>query len=291
MQQQNLVKKRVRIFAFEQNERTIPMRYTVPKNESGKFITGQQNVLSEEQMLGKKPVTKNQAKMLFMQENDVYVINPEKTHPLVNGRLFNLDHIVDGNGNVLYYVNPKDYAEFTFFTSLPEVTQSKNDYIKFKTLHYIEDKEVDARQRVHTRSLKFEAEKFVRSSMSIKRMRDLALLLGHLIKGVTIDPDTLSSTQLEDRIYQLCDSNPQEVLLCREGDSDRLNPERLFALKAIKIGEIVHSEGAYFYGANRQEYIGDTFESVLTWLRDDNKSSYVARIGAAVKEYDDKVEE
>jgi hypothetical protein len=241
-------------------------------------------------MRGDVAITEAQATALYVTVGDAFIINPDRQYVLLNGRTFDLSHMVDEDGKIIRYLNAKDYAEFTFFTSQPEVLLDKSRYNRFKHLHYVEDKEADSRITNHNRTVEFEAEAFIRSEMTIKRLKDLALLLSHLIKGVKIDPDTLSMVQLEDKLFSICKKHPNDVLLCKGAgakESD-LHSEKLFALKAIKTGEIVLSEGNYYYGTTKQHYIGDSFESLLLWLRDVNHGEYVSRIGNVVKEYDEK---
>lgn len=278
------VEKYVRIFAIDSLYRRIPFEFTVVKDRNGKFMTGQQDILTEKQMLGLDPVTAKQKDELEM-GNDPFIINPDSTYSLINGRKFDLTYLEDKGKRT--YVNPKDWAEYNFFILQPEVIFNKKDEKKHTTFFYVEDKEKEAELILTKEDMEFEAMAFVRSNTSIRRLKDIALLLNHLVKGTSINPDVLTITTLQAKIYQLCKSNPAEVLLCK-GDKGDLNSEHLFVLKAMQIGEVVLSAGSYFYGKNKEAYIGDSFESVLSWIRNKENSASVQRIGAKVSEYDKK---
>lgn len=278
------VEKYVRIFALDSLYRRRPFEFTAPKDLNGRFLTGQQDILTEKQMLGIDPLTAKNKEQLEMGD-DPYIINPENTYALVNGRKFNLSYLEDKGKRT--YVIPKDWAEYNFFTLQPEVVFSKKDHKSHATFFYVEDKEKEAELQLTKEDLEFEAKAFIRSNTSIRRLKDIALLINHLVKGASINPDILTITQLQARIYEYCKTNPSEVLLCKGGKED-LNAENLFALKAMQIGEIVQSGQSYFYGSNKEKYIGDSFESVISWLRDKDNSPMVQRLGAKVSEYDKK---
>ncbi len=278
------VEKHVRIFAMDALYRRQPYQFTVIKDRNGRFLTGQQDILTEKQMMGVDPVTAKQKELLQM-GNEPFIINPDYTYALTNGRRFDLSY-VEEKGNRTY-VNPKDYAEYNFFILQPEVVFSRKDYKKHTTFFYVEDQEKEAEIELTKDELWFEAMEFVRSNTSIRRLKDIALLLNHLIKGVNINPDVLSITRLQTEIYKQCKENPSELLLCKGSEGD-LNAEKLFALKALQIGEIVVRSGSYFYGKNQEKYIGDSFESVLSWLKNKENSTMVQRLGALVSEYDKK---
>lgn len=279
------VEKYVRIFALDSLYRRRPFEFTVSKDLNGKFVTGQQDVLTEKQILGIDPLTAKNKEALEMGE-DPYIINPDNTYALVNGRKFDLSYIEDKGKRT--YTNPKDWAEYNFFTLQPEVVFSKKDHKDHVTFFYVEDKEKEAELLLTKEDLEFEAKSFIRSNTSIRRLKDIALLINHLVKGASINPDVLTITQLQAKIYEYCKSNPSEVLLCK-GSNEDLNAENLFALKSMQIGEIVQSGSSYFYGSNKEKYIGDSFESVLSWLRNKENAPQVQRIGAKVSEYDKKV--
>lgn len=278
------VEKYVRIFAMDALYRRQPYQFTVIKDRNGKFLTGQQDVLTEKQMLGQDPITAKNKELLQM-GNEPYIINPETTYALVNGRRFDLSYTEDKGGRT--YVNPKDYAEYNFFILQPEVVFNRKEFKKHSTFFYVEDQEKEAEIELTKLDIEFEAMQFVKSNTSIRRLKDIALLLNHLVRGVNINPDVLSITRLQSLIYQQCKENPEQVLLCRGAEGD-LHAEKLFALKAMQIGEIAFVSGSYFYGKNREKFIGDSFESVLSWLKNKENSTMVQRLGSLVAEYDKK---
>jgi hypothetical protein len=278
------VEKYVRIFALDALYRRLPYQFTVYKDRNGKFVTGQQDILTEKQMTGDDTITAKQKEALQM-GSDPYIIDPNITYALVNGRRFDLSY-VEEKGNKTY-LNPKDWAEYNFFVLQPEVVFSRKENKKHVTFFYVEDQEKEAEYELTMVDLEFDAMQFVKSNTSIRRLKDIALLLNHLIKDCNIDPDVLSITRLQSEIYKQCKEHPSDVLLCKDNDGD-LNAEKLFVLKALQLGEIQFSSGSYFYGKNKEKYIGDSFESVLSWIRSKDNATSVQRLGKLVSDYDKK---
>lgn len=281
------VEKYVRIFAFDPLYRRIPFIFTVPRNAQGQFVTGQQDILNEKQMFGEEPITEKQKELLQMGDNP-YIINPDHTYALFNGRRFDLSYVEENGKRV--YLNPKDYAEYNFFILQPEVTMDKNDRREHVHFFYVEDREREAEKVITQEELQFEAMSFVKKNATAKRLREIALLMTHILPDVHIDPDHMSLTQIQAVLYELCRTNPEEVLMCRDSNAvDELNQEKLFVLKAIQVGEIVKIGTSYYFGKKGQKYIGDTFDSIVRWVRDKENDAAVQRIGAKIAEYDKKL--
>lgn len=282
---EDVTEKFVRINALNVLYGRVPYVFYPYKNDAGRFVTGQESILTEKQMFGEEPITSKQKDELCMGE-DPYIINPDNPVHLFNARKFDLSYKTVKGKRI--YLNPKDYAEFTFFSLQPEVVRIRKGFQKNKHFFYIEDKDVEAAAKITHEDLIFEAKAFVKSDTSIKRLKDIALLLTHIAKGVALNPDTLTITQLQARLYDLCNSQPEAVLQCKSSGGDDLNDEKLFILKALKVGEIVTHQGSFYYGKGKTDYIGDTFDKVIGWIRDPKNSAMVARLGSIVKKYDDK---
>lgn len=284
---EEIVEKFIRINAIIPMYGRVPYRFAVARGANGRFVTGQEEVLSEAQMLGNEPISKSNKDELKMGD-DPWIISPDNIHTLVSGRKFDLSYKVVKGKKI--YLNPKDYAEFTFFKLQPEVVETRKGAQKHKHFFYIEDKEKEHEDNVTFQNLVFEANAFVREGTSFKRLRDIALLLSYTTSK-NINPDSLSSKALQSIIYDVCNTDPKAVLSCRSDESGELQQERLFALKTIQIGEVVHYEGSYYYGRNRNTYIGDNFNKVLEWIDNPKNASAVERLGKIVKEWEDKKEE
>ena len=293
-QEEKVVRQEVRIFSKEALYRRVPYKFSVPKSvATGNYVTGQDMVIWKEQINAKgeaefinAPLSANDLIALKMGDNP-YLIKPGDFYTLHNGRKFDLTYTENSDGTIVYH-NPKDYAEYNFFTRLDEVALTLNEYQKGKHYFYIENKEIEAQRRVTNREKVLAASNFIASNTSIGRMRDIALLINHMIPKEGINVETLSITQLQDKIYSVCDREPDVILKLRDGDKNDINSEILFAIKAIQASEVTYRESMYYYGNN---YIGNTFESVIDFLRKPENSVRVAKIGTVTKKKDMEFEQ
>lgn len=280
---EEIVEKYVRINALTPLYGRVPYTFAAVRKQNGQFLTGQESIITEKQMIGEEPLTKKNIDELQMGDNP-YIINPNIVYTLRNGRKFDLSY-KEVKGKRIY-LNPKDYAEYTFFEIQPEVIKTKKGFQKNKHFFYIEDKEAEARSKVTFQDKQFQANAFVREDTSIKRLKDIAILVSH-ISSYNINPDVLTITQLQSRLYDVCNTSPESILACLSDDDNNFNEERLFAIKCIRLKEIRHENGAYYYGVNNT-YVGENFNKVLEWIRDPKNSSAVERLGRLVKEEEDK---
>lgn len=279
-----IIEKHVRIVALDSLYSRVPYIFTAMKLRNGKFLTGQESILTAKQMTGEKELTKVNKDELMMGD-DPFIINPDNSYTLHHARKFDLSYTNEGKKKV--FVNPKDVAEFNFFSVQPEVIKDKKEYQRSKHFFYIEDKEAEAESKVTIEDKIFDAADFIRKNTSISRLKDVALLLTHISPKFNVNVQTLTLTRLQARLYDACRSIPDDVLKCKGHGDDDLNHERLFVLKAITIGQIQLFKGSYYYGINRQEYIADSFDKVLAWVKAPEHSSQVERLGQLVKEYEE----
>lgn len=110
------VNKVVRIVALDPLYTRVSFDFAPVRGQNGKFITGQESILTAEQMTGNANITAKQKAELRMGDNP-YIINPDDTYPLHHARPFDLSYIIDEKDNFVEVVNSKDYAEFTFFAA------------------------------------------------------------------------------------------------------------------------------------------------------------------------------
>lgn len=289
--EEKTVRQEVRVFSKEALYRRKSFNFAVPISaRTGKYITGQEDIVKWNQVTRSngdiefEVVELNQKDLDRLQMGDMpYLINPGSFYPLTNGRKFDLSYIELENGLKKVYTNPKDYAEYTLFSKMEEVALNQSEYKKGKHYFYFENKEIEAEKRITKQDMVIDAYNFVRENRSISKLRDLALLLNYMLPKETIAVESVSISMLQNKIYSMCEQYPDKVLECKDVSNSNFNKERLFALKALKLKKITSRDGSYFHNSL---YIGNTFESVIEFIRNPENSAKVAQIGAAVKEYD-----
>jgi len=270
-----LVKEKKKIIAVHPNYRRSPYQYTIPiSNTSKKFITGQEDVLTEDKMRGKDKLTVQDKKKLQMGDSP-FIINPDIIHPLLHGRVYDLSYTTDGADKE--YVNPRDYAEFTCFTKAEIVAKDKESVVKDKHYFYVEDKEKDAQVKINKMDLAWEAESFARSDMGTGRWKDLILLLNLEIPGYNYDPDNLSDTRIKEIVLEACKENPDIVLKLKREDS----AFTIFALKLIKYKIISKKDGPDYY--YNDTYIGVSIDAIKAYVQNTDHESLVTKWGRIIE--------
>jgi len=271
------IEKKVRMISLDKRYRKHPYYFTVPISDTtGKYVTGQEVYINEEQMLGKKELTKATRDSLEMGDQPV-LINPFNQYPLTHGRTFNLSYDIDDKG-VKTYLNPKDFAEFTFFCTKPEIATSKDVYVKERHCFYIEDKVREAEFSVMKEDKAFEAENFVRTNMKTGRYKDLLILLSYNVKGYSINPEKLSEIETKARVIEACRKYPEEVLKFKANDTD----ETLFILKLMKYMVMEKRSGTdIYYG---EEFVGGSLENVRSWIHKPEHAHLVTKWGKMIQE-------
>jgi hypothetical protein len=225
------------------------------------FLTGQhidpydsktKDNLTTEQMRGLKPMSEAQAKKFG------YVINPDIQHPIRHLREYDVSIGPDGSP-----VNHKDYWEFNYLKYQPVVAKDKDSYNLTENRFYIEDKEAEASKRVTKRELMYKAVELVRKDLSLERLTDIALLLNYHVSTFNVNTAKISRTLLEDKIYETCETNPDEVLKCFTDESEL----DLYILKLSQKGIITKKGQDFFDGTT---FIGKNIEGVKDYM---NKSA------------------
>lgn len=276
------IAKKVRMISLDKRYRKNPYYFTVPRSDStGKFVTGQEKWLSEEQMIGKKELTKSTKDSLQMGDQPV-IINPNNQYPLAHGRTFDLTYESDAKGGRVY-VNPKDFAEYTFFCTKVEISESKDKYVANKHHFYIEDKVKEAQFTVEKEDQSFEAENYVRTKLKSGRFNDLLILLSYNVQGYSINPEKLSEIEVKARVIEACRKHPEEVLKFKANDTD----ETLFIIKLMKYMVMEKRNGTdIYYG---EEYVGGSLESVRSWIHKPEHSHLVTKWGKMIQQKEGKV--
>ena len=271
------VEKKIRIIALDKRYRKHVYQFAVTKSErTGRFITGQEEYLTEEQMTGKKEITKSTKDSLQMGDQP-FIINPYNHYGLLHGRTFDLSYNIDDKDNKTY-LNPKDYAEFTFFSLQPEVTENKESFIKDKHFFYIEDKEREAEVSIRNDDKAFEAESYVRKELNVGRYKDLLLMMNYDIRGLNVNPDTMTDSEVRASVINACRKHPENVLKFKSSDSD----EVLFIIKLMKYSILEKRNGIDIY--YRDQFISSSFDGVRSWLHKSENNHLVTKWGKTIQE-------
>lgn len=264
-----MLEKKARIISLDKRYRkeaypAVPMFH----DKIGTFITGQhidpvypetKNNLTIAEMMGEVALSPDKLKRF------PYIIVPEVRVPIENGRTFDLSQHEDGS-----YRNPKDKAEFDFIKLQPFVSANKTLYKDGTHYFYVEDLQAEAQERVSIREKRYQAEKLVRETAGISKYRDIALLLNYKISEFRMNMDHMSEVQIQDRLLDACEKWPNEVVSCFNASAE----EQLFILKAVYKG-IIRREGISFFDG--QQFLGDTVEEVIKFMRDEKGSKYKLR--------------
>lgn len=265
-------KQIVRIVSIDKRYRKESYPFVPIYNHSiGTYITGQhvdpnlpetKGRLTTEEMEHPERMTAERKKMY------PYIIQPEVRVPLTHLRSFNI-----ATDEVGHPVNPKDHAEYIFFSLQTEqVAKSKSAVVAGQHYFYIENLESEATERLEKGKMRFEAEKLVREKGTLQRFKDIALLLNYKIKDFRINVN-VSETILQDKIIEACNSNPADVLRCFSPESEK----DLFILRAESLGLITRRGDSFFDGA---QYLGDNLEDIKKFLKTEDGGRYERRWAA-----------
>ena len=276
------VTERVKLISLDAKYRKTPYQFAVPRSQSKNVpATGQEDVLTEDMMIGKTPIPQTVKADLQMGATP-YIINPEQIYPIHHSRVFVNDYDIeyDEEGKELKrtYKNARDHAEFVCFTigmgsSGGEcvIAPNKESYRKGFHYFYIENKEAEAQKGVEEFDKAFEAEKYARSEMGTGRWKDLILLLNFELEGHNLDPDHLSDTRIKEIVLKACRENPDVILKMRSKDSDMT----VFILKLIKRNIIQRRKGTDYY--YQDVFLGSTPNTIRDWVADQNHAPTVSK--------------
>ena len=267
------VNHHVRLISLHSRYRGIPFQFTVAKSKTtGMFVTGQQDILSYDKMIGKERLTDEERKELQMGASP-YVINPDNTHYAVHNRKFDLSYRITGPNSEKdrVYINPKDYAEFKFFMLQPKVCYGKENYQKNKHAFYFEDKEQENLRIIEEKDLRWQAESFVRSKLPMSRWSDIIMLLNYEISTYSRDASIMTENEIRADVLQACENHPKIVLKLDSQESDSL----VFVLKLLRYGMVTRQNMTDFYAGS--SYIGGSLESVIAYCHRQENSVQVSK--------------
>jgi hypothetical protein len=271
------VTQKVRILTDHVNYRKKPYMYSIPVSQgSGLPATGQEHILSLDQMTRKNTIiTVGQKKELQMGDNP-WIINPEELYPINHSRVFDLSYTAekdaDGGDMKKVYLNPKDYAEYTCFMRGMIISKSKKDYgdaPRGNFYFWIEDKEKEAQDVVTQLDRRYEAEKFLRDDLGSGRYKDVIRLLNFEVASYNIDPNVLSDTRIKEVVFKAVAEHPEVVLMLKSKDADQI----VFILKLMEKKVLQRKNATDFY--YNDVLIGTTVNSIKEWI---NNSSHVQTV-------------
>jgi hypothetical protein len=273
-------KQIVRIVSIDKRYMKDPYPFVPIYSERlGTYITGQHidpSDPSTKDNLTRKEIEEPNTAAPSKLKKFPYIIQAEIRLPLSHLRSF--DITVDDRGE---FVNPKDAAEFKFFSiQTDKVAPSKNKVITGEHYFYIENLEAEAQVRISNKKLRFDAEKLVREKGGLSMYRDIALMLNHKIKEFRVNLN-VSEEILEDKILMACEEYPSEVIKCFSKESER----DLFILKAESHGIITRKGNSFFDGS---QYLGDTLEDVKKFISTQEGSRFEKRWSANLAKAENK---
>lgn len=267
------VHHQVRLISLHARYRSIPFQFTVARSkQTGMFVTGQQDILSYEKMIGKERLTDEEKKELQMGSSP-YIINPDNTHNAVHNRKFDLSYRIVGPNSEKdrVYLNPKDYAEFRFFMLQPKICYGKHNYQKSKHAFYFEDKEQENIRIIEEKDLRWQAESFVRSKLPMSRWSDIIMLLNYEISSYSRDVSIMTENEIRADVLKACEDHPKLILKLDSQEADSI----VFVLKLLRYGMVTRQNMTDFYAGGT--YIGGSLESVIAYCHRQENALQVSK--------------
>lgn len=278
-----IVVNKVRVISKDKRYSRIPYPFTVAKSQSkDNFVTGQEDILSEDQMRGKEKLLPAQKRQMMMGINP-YIIHPESIYMLSNLRTFDLSYKITGDEpEDREYLNARDYAEYTFFIAQESVCQGKENYQVNKHFFYMEDKEKESEVELQSIDLIWEAENFVRTKMALNRYGDIILLMNFEIPGFDMNPSKMTDIVLRSTVLKACKDHPQIVLKLSKEDAGQI----LFVLKLLYHKIIERRNNTDFYSG--ETFVGATLEAVKMFCAKSENTVLVTKWGRTIETKEEK---
>jgi hypothetical protein len=273
------VVRKVRFISRDKRYQRTPYPFTVALSQgSGRYVTAQEHILSESQMRGQEKVTPAQRRLLMMGDNP-YIINPDNVYMLQALRTFDLSYEVTGEGDEdRIYLNPRDFAEYSFFMTQEKVAASKEAYQVNQHFFYLEDKEKEAEQQLAKVDLQFEAESFVRGNLPLGRWKEVVMLMNYTVPRFMLDPRAMTENALRKTVLEACREHPNVVLMLASKD----NASLVFVLKLLYHKLVERKNSMDFYAG--ETYIGSTLESVRLFTLNPQNEALVTKWGRTIEQ-------
>ena len=278
---EKIVIRKVRFVSQDKRYTRQPYFFTVPKaNASQRHVTGQEHILTEKQMTGEDEKLLPADKRALQMGQKPYIINPDNTYPCTHLRTHDLSYKVTGDEeDDREYINPRDFAEYNFFVAQTgQVCIGKENYQVNKHYFYVEDKEKESEDELKAIDSRYEAEKFVRETLTSARHKDVILLLNFEVDGFNMDPKTMSSTLITATVLKHCATHPDTILKLQKKDATQL----MFVLKLLYHKMIERRNNIDFYAG--ETFIGGNLEAVKTYCARSENSQLVTKWGVLIEQ-------
>ena len=274
-----VIQRKVRFISRDKRYQRTPYPFTVALSQgSGRYVTAQEHILSEAQMRGQDKLSDAQRHALMMGDNP-YIINPDNVYMLQALRTFDLSYEVTGEGeHDRIYLNPRDFAEYSFFMTQEKVAPGKEAYQVNQHFFYLEDKEKEAEQELAKVDLQFEAESFVRGNLPLGRWKEVVMLMNYTVPRFMLDPRTMTENTLRKTVLEACRDHPRVVLMLSSKD----NASLVFVLKLLYHKLIERKNSMDFYAG--ETYIGSTLESVRLFTLNPQNEALVTKWGRIIEQ-------
>jgi len=263
-----MIKRKVVVIAIKTKYNSKPFFTPVVWSEKiHTYLTGQhidpndkstEGNLSPDQMLGKAPLTDEQKKKFK------YIIDPneETLHTIYNKET--LDISTDANGEP---INHGDYAKYIWLCKyVPEVAPDK-DSITSNHIFYIQDEGREAEIMVSKKTKTYLAMDVVYKTIGLDKLSDLALLLNYYKPSFNVDIRNTSTILLQNKMFEVCESNPEFVLKFKEKGVQ----EDLYFLKLAYYKIITKKDGSYYDG---EQYLGTTLSDLKAFSSSSANESF-----------------
>lgn len=281
------VSKKVRVLALDKRYLHNPYLYAVSRSDStGNYITGQEDILTEEEMLGKEKLTKAKKQALEMGDQP-FIINPMNHYQLIHGRTFDESYDTDENGNKTY-LNPRDHAELMFFKKQESVLIGKPErgkWIRDKHYFYVEDKQMEAQKEVEKADIAFEAEYYVRNEVETGSYKDILLMLSYNVGGYSVNVDMLTDLELKAKVIEACKEHPLEILKFK----DSVSAETIFLLKLLKYHILEKKSMTDIYHGG--EFIANSFDGLRAYINKTANEGMVSKWAKLVQSKEGSIPE
>ena len=276
------VTQKVKIITPKGKYTKAPYQYACPTSVRTRMpVTGQEDIITQPaKWTGADKLTPAEKHDLHMGPNP-YIIDPANHILIMHGYEYDnsYDSYIEPNkeGKDVevdrIYVNPKDHAELTAILAASEspVAKSKVLYNKNKHNFYVDDKEVEAQEKLNNIDLAYDAEQFVRNDIGTGRFNEVLIFLGYAVPEYKVTVGNLSDTRLKALVLDACRRFPQEVLKMKGPGANRI----IFAVKVVSHNIIARKKNNDFYYGDI--YIGQTFDSVTEWIDDRKNRDIVAK--------------
>ncbi len=246
--------------------------------EMGTYITGQHinpldedslTNLSDSEMLGEVEIKPNARKIKFP-----YVINPDNPVYIEHMKKYNCKRSSAGRP-----MNPRDYAEAHFIMLQDIVSPDKKSVKPGKHYFFLEDKEADAKSSVIERDYKYEAQKFIRETLTVEQHIDIINLMNLKHPYFRENIGTLSAVRMFEVLLRTAEEHPKDIIFMKsKGAKDELFISKLVGKKILS----KRVDGFY----EGRSFIARTLGELVVVLHSEKGEKLIEKWGLILNEED-----